>query len=660
MRIFNIEKKMKNLFIKSLLIVGILFVPACITPEPVAPDTDFPVNPKPAKGENNVSLAVTLTWEGNQSDKYDVYFGSKNPPTELLIKDTTAKSVVVTGLSYSTTYYWRVVAKSSSGKIKSGEVWYFTTKSQSSNQPGYALTKHIIETRYPCFVNIMFQVTDMDGKGVKNLSKEDFEVKENFQPISPTESAINIKKRDAVPYILKTVLMIDNSSSVAADLAIIKSAAISLVNSIVPQQEIAIYKFSESVIKVQDFTSDRTILTSAINSLDVGLPSTNLYGAVLEGVSLWEEFYNLNEIQQGFLLLITDGRDTQSSHTLGEALNKRGNKKIYTIGLGSEIDPEALGILGNAGFVSINDVNLLALSFSQIQTQMDDYANSFYLLNYMSPKRGNSNHTIQLSVKGNLNSGVNSTIMGEFNSSGFTSAIKGIYVNLSNEKPSGIDTIYLRKGEGYNLIAESHLPIGTPVYEWSSSNNSDVVINPDQSSNSRVEIIALGDSNTVVIIKVKDVVNQLERDLFVFITGKRYFSQFFEAGTIPYGWNSGGNAKWYIVSDTKVKGGYSAKSGLIGDNQQTYIQATYAIPVNSNLTVSFYRKVSSEENYDKLTFYVNNAEIASWSGESNWTKFTYQAEATTGAVTLKWVYKKDSKNSIGSDCCWIDDIVVDW
>jgi len=651
---------MKNILIKSLLIMGIFFISACITPEPVAPDTDFPFNPKPVKGENNVSLAITLIWEGNSSDKFDVYFGSKNPPIEILVKDTTAMSIVVSGLSYSTTYYWRVVAKSTSGKIKTGEVWYFTTKSESSNIPGFILTKHHIETRYPCFVNIMFQVTDMDGNGVKNLTKEDFEVKENFQPISPTESAINVKKKDAVPYILKTVLMIDNSSSVAADLAIIKSAAISLVNSIVPQQEIAIYKFSESVIKVQDFTSDRTILTSAINSLDVGFPSTNLYGAVIEGVSLWEEFYNLNEIQQGFLLLITDGRDTQSSHTLGEALSKRGSKKIYTIGLGSEIDPEALGILGNAGFVSINDVNLLALSFSQIQTQMDDYANSFYLLNYMSPKRGNSNHTIQLSVKGNLNSGVNSTITGEFNSSGFISAVKGIYINLSNEKPSGIDTIYLRKGEGYNLTVESHLPVGTPFYEWSSSSLSDVVITPDPLNNARAEIIAVGDSNKVAIIKVKDIVNQLEKDLYVLITGKRYFSQFFEAGSIPYGWNSGGNAKWYITSDTKVKGAYSIKSGIIGNNQQTYIQANYTIPVSSNITVSFYRKVSSEENYDKLIFYVNDAEIASWSGESNWTKFTYQAESITSSLTLKWVYKKDDKNSFGSDCCWIDDIVVSW
>ncbi len=655
-----ISNSMKIKFLNFLLVPFLLAVNGCITPEPTSPDTNAPFNPQPSSGEGNIQLAVTLAWENNSTDTYDVYFDTKNPPAEVIVKDTTSNSVVVTGLSYSITYYWKVVAKSTSGKTKPGPVWHFTTKDQISNTPGYELTNHLIETRYPCFVNIMFQVTDMDGFGVKNFTKDDFIIKENYQTISPTESALNIRQKDAVPYTLKTVLMIDNSSSVAADLETIKSSAITLINSIVPKQEIAVYKFSESIVKVQDFTTDRTILTSAINSIDVGFPSTNLYGAVITGVSLWEEFYNLNDIQQGFMLLITDGRDTQSSHTLSEALSKRGNKKIFTIGLGNEIDPEALSILGNAGFVSINDVTLLSQKFTEIQKQIDDYANSFYLLNYMSPKRGNQNHTLQLSLKDNPYSGSGSILNGQFNSAGFASAAKGIFINVSNEKPNGIDTVYLRNNEGYSVLAESFMAINMPVFEWSSDNSSVAVVFPDPIINSRADIVAVGEINSSTTIKVKDINNSLEKEILVLVTGKNYYNQIFDAGVIPYNWSTGGETKWNITSETKVKGEHSAKSGSISNNQTSYLRASYNVPAGSNINVSFYRKVSSEENFDELLFYVNDVKIASWSGETGWEKFTYQAVSSSSILELKWIYKKDDKNKSGSDCCWIDDVNISW
>ena len=133
------------------------------------------------------------------------------------------------------------------------------------------------------------------------------------------------------------------------------------------------------------------------------------------------------------MIILTDGSDTQGSHTLSEALSARGDKNIYTIGLGNEIDPEVLQEIGNAGFFHITDVSKLSAQltaqFVEIQSRIASFADSFYWLKYLSPKRGDRAHELELSVKENQ---LNSTIEGAFNSRDFCSVRQGVYVTYSD------------------------------------------------------------------------------------------------------------------------------------------------------------------------------------------------------------------------------------
>jgi hypothetical protein len=43
-------------------------------------------------------------------------------------------------------------------------------------------------------------------------------------------------------------------------------------------------------------------------------------------------------------------------------------------------------------------------------------------------------------------------------------------------------------------------------------------------------------------------------------------------------------------------------------------------------------------------------------GEVNWTQMAYSIAA--GTHTLKWSYTKDSSVSSGSDCGWLDRLVI--
>lgn len=120
-------------------------------------------------------------------------------------------------------------------------------------------------------------------------------------------------------------------------------------------------------------------------------------------------------------------------------------------------------------------------------------------------------------------------------------------------------------------------------------------------------------------------------------------------------WSTSGDVPWIITNVNPYDGIYSAKSGVITDSQQSVLELMYSnVPCNDSVT--FYRKVSSEASYDFLQFYIDNSVMGQWSGEQDWARISYPL--TAGTHILKWVYIKDGSVSSGSDCAWIDDIIL--
>ncbi len=111
---------------------------------------------------------------------------------------------------------------------------------------------------------------------------------------------------------------------------------------------------------------------------------------------------------------------------------------------------------------------------------------------------------------------------------------------------------------------------------------------------------------------------------------------------------------WTIVNTGAHTGTYAAKSGVIPAYGSTTMETTRILSTPGNLT--FWYKVSSETNYDKLKFYIDGVlQGTGWSGTVDWTQATYPL--TVGTRTLKWEYMKDVSVDTGSDCAWVDDII---
>ncbi|PLW97979.1 MAG: hypothetical protein C0593_07020 [Marinilabiliales bacterium] len=129
----------------------------------------------------------------------------------------------------------------------------------------------------------------------------------------------------------------------------------------------------------------------------------------------------------------------------------------------------------------------------------------------------------------------------------------------------------------------------------------------------------------------------------------------FETGDFSmYDYSFGGSADWQISTSEVYEGAYAAKSGSVVDQQASELILEYSVAADDS--IHFMYKVSSEATYDFLTFYIDGGVVGSWSGEQGWDKASYPV--SEGDHVFKWAYEKDYSVSNGSDCGWIDYILL--
>ncbi|MFC2085125.1 VWA domain-containing protein [Bacteroidota bacterium] len=517
---------MKNLYKIFIYLLITCLIGSCTFDDkkeksPTEPTDDrIPHEPNPDNGSINQDNLILLSWKSIGAESYTVYLDTKNPPERIEKENLKTNSILVFVSGSSKTYYWKIIPFFSDGSFIDGPVWSFTTTDQGSTPLGYAILMHSLLTEPPNKVKVLFQVLDLNNKGVDLLQLDDFEIFEDGEKVSPTESKLRISKRQDNDYTFKTVLMLDNSTSITDDsininnLQLIKDAANSFVDNMLDQQKIAVYQFSSSADLLIDFTSSSNsfVIKNAINGISKGASSTDLYGSIIEGTSKLEEKFSSLSIVQSAMVLFTDGDDTQGSHSLSQALDAIIGKLVYAVGLGAEIEPEVLELLSNGTFFKIEEVGQLNQIFFQIQQEIELLANSFYWMEYESPKRGNSDHLFQLRIKDNL---INSFLEGTFSSAGFFDATPDIYFNTSFVNPSGISEVTLiAGGDPVEVRVSTYGGENEPRYAWA---NSDLLIrevkDPPKQSILFFSAVDTVSSDTTITLLVSDVMNRFSKSI---------------------------------------------------------------------------------------------------------------------------------------------------
>ena len=134
-----------------------------------------------------------------------------------------------------------------------------------------------------------------------------------------------------------------------------------------------------------------------------------------------------------------------------------------------------------------------------------------------------------------------------------------------------------------------------------------------------------------------------------------FVTESFEHGVfVPAYWTNDTQHPWTINTSNPYDGTYCAKSGEIDHNESSQLILTFTSTESEN--IRFFKRVSSEANYDFLVFYIDNEEQDRWSGELWWSVNSYPI--SPGRHTYKWEYAKDHSVDSGSDCACIDYITL--
>lgn len=175
-------------------------------------------------------------------------------------------------------------------------------------------------------------VLDKQGRSINTLPASDFTVFENG-----VAQSVDSFTHDDAP--VSVGILVDNSGSMRPKRAEVDQAALNFVRASNPQDEVFIVKFNDEYHLASPFTNSIPALEKGLGDVDPEA-ATALYDAVIQAVGYLDQHAkNAKHV----LLVITDGADDASTHTLEQTLrlvDSQGAPLIYCIGL---IDNEDSG-----------------------------------------------------------------------------------------------------------------------------------------------------------------------------------------------------------------------------------------------------------------------------------------------------------------------------
>ena len=129
----------------------------------------------------------------------------------------------------------------------------------------------------------------------------------------------------------------------------------------------------------------------------------------------------------------------------------------------------------------------------------------------------------------------------------------------------------------------------------------------------------------------------------------------FETGDFSrFNWdNAFSDYPWAVDSTHSYEGEYCMKSTCEGQAEgRSEIEVSVYVPWSGEMR--FQSKISSETNWDRGYFYIDDVKLLECSGESGWEEHRFPI--TEGEHLFRWAYVKDAINDYGDDCFYVDDI----
>ena len=174
-------------------------------------------------------------------------------------------------------------------------------------------------------VTLHATVIDDKNRIITNLDRSAFSVFENSQ----AQQISSFRRED---YPVAMGIVIDNSGSMREKRDQVNKAALNLVRSSNPQDQVFIVNFNDEYYLDQEFTSDIKKLQAALEKVE-SRGGTALYDAI---VASWTDELAHSPLQRKVIFVVTDGEDDASQLSLEQAmhtLQQENGPVVYAIGL---------------------------------------------------------------------------------------------------------------------------------------------------------------------------------------------------------------------------------------------------------------------------------------------------------------------------------------
>ena len=174
---------------------------------------------------------------------------------------------------------------------------------------------------------VVLHATVVDDKQriVTSLDKGDFNVYEDGRP-----QAITSFRHEDIPVAMG--IIIDNSGSMREKRQKVNAAALNLVRSSNPSDEVCVVNFNDEYYLDQDFTSNINKLKEGLEKIEAR-GGTALYDAV---VATAEHLKKDAKLEKKVIFVVTDGDDNESAESLEQAVKRLqadGGPTVYSIGI---------------------------------------------------------------------------------------------------------------------------------------------------------------------------------------------------------------------------------------------------------------------------------------------------------------------------------------
>ena len=165
-------------------------------------------------------------------------------------------------------------------------------------------------------------VTSTSGDFIRNLTKEHFNITEEGKP-----QKVEFFGAEKTPF--AAAILLDVSGGMEDKIRLAKVGMAQFADHLGADDVLAVYQFGNEIKKLQDFTSDRDISDYMWDAEAKG--ETRIYDCLVEAV----EAMSKRDERRRAILIVSDGMDNRSSHTLDDSLRRAlaANVVIYSIDL---------------------------------------------------------------------------------------------------------------------------------------------------------------------------------------------------------------------------------------------------------------------------------------------------------------------------------------